>query len=124
MSAPLTVNFELASAVLPALSQEFIAQLREMIEAAKVGNRGLIITGHACNLRIFNDETKVRYPTNHALSAARAASVSNYVINDLGLDAKLVLGTFVGSEKPLPEGGEAVQNRRAVIQLCSISESA
>jgi len=96
------------------------SKLGKLAEALRDMPGNLIrVSGHTDNVPIAADY-RYKYPTNWELSAARAAAVARYFIDQLGWDGSRLQATGFSAYRPVADNATAegrAQNRRVEIEI-------
>lgn len=117
MELPDYIFFERARADLKPEAREMLDHFSELFFSL---NRGIIVEGHTCNLPINVPE----FPSNWELSVIRSVRVTRYLVEEKGLDPRLLTATGHGEYNPLepnltPEA--RARNRRVTIVISIFS---
>jgi chemotaxis protein MotB len=112
------LTFPLGSTEISKPAADALKKLAEILKKSAAQKYEVRIVGNTDNVKIGKPETKLRYPTNWHLSAARAISVKD-VLADSGINQSRIMIGGHGEYRPLvpnvAKGSE--QNRRVDIYL-------
>ena len=112
------LTFELGSASLSSAAKQTLSQLAAILNSADAMSFEAQVVGHTDNVPIRRPATRAKHPTNVHLSAHRAISVRNAMVND-GISANRVQIAGYGEYRPIAPNGTkgAAANRRVEIYL-------
>lgn len=112
-------TFALGSADLTSSASASLNQLAQILNTPTAQRFEVRVIGHTDNVPVSRPETRAKHPTNWHLSAHRAISVSNSLINSSVASNRFQVAGY-GEYRPIvanPPKGGAAANRRVEIFL-------
>jgi len=117
-------TFDLGSAELKGSAAAGLTKLAGILNSDTARSFEVRVIGHTDNVRIANQATRAKHPTNWHLSAHRAISVGEALISN-GVSAVRLQVAGYGEYRPVvanPAKGGSAQNRRVEIFLLPMPE--